>query len=174
MLLRDLFTQYGSDKNTHHSYGPFYEELLADLGVGALLEVGIAGGGSLRAWRDWFPDSTVIVGLDHHANPGPIPGVTQVRADSTNRAQVDAALRDAKFDVIIDDGCHWIPEQKATWENLWHRVRPGGVYVIEDIQAIQEAAPVFVELGAKMIDRRHVKNRQDDVLALWRKPEEAV
>lgn len=167
----DLFTHYGSDKDTEHSYGPVYAELFGAIWVeiGAFLEVGIAQGASLRAWREYFPNAA-IVGLDHHADPGPIPGVEQVRANSTVAAEVNAVLGDRTFDAIVDDGGHWLEEQQPTFENLWPRVRPGGVYVVEDLQS-QEALDWFRAVpGATVHDRRGIKGRGDDVIVVIRKP----
>lgn len=170
-MLGELFTRYGSDKNSAHSYGPFYEELLEPIRekVTSVLEVGIASGASLRAWRDWFPNA-LIVGLDHHADLFAEPRIECVRANSLVREQVDAVLGDRTFDLIVDDGGHWLEEQLPTWENLFHRVRPGGWYVVEDLQS-DGAVEKFRELGAEIFDRRSVQCRGDDILALFRKPE---
>ena len=37
------------------------------------------------------------------------------------------------YDLIIDDGGHTMEQQIATFMQLWPRVKPGGVYVIEDM-----------------------------------------
>lgn len=168
MTLGYLFTKYGSDKDHWHSYGDFYEELFAGRVVTDLLEIGIARGGSLRAWRDYFPNARVV-GIDNAVDPVHDDRIESFRADSTAKEQLDAVLGDRTFDAVIDDGCHWFPEQRATWVNLWPRVRPGGVYVVEDVQNdnwMQE----FRDLGFAVYDRKHVKNRGDDVLAVLWKP----
>lgn len=170
MTLGCLFTKYGSDKDTHHSYGDFYDEILAPYRetATAVLEIGILGGGSLRAWRDWFAAAWVY-GVDHHADLVDEHRVASFRADSTDPGQMAAVAPGVEFDVVVDDGCHWFPEQRATWENLWPRVKPGGVYVVEDVQNdnwIEE----FRNLGFEIHDRRGVKYRADDVLAVMRKP----
>lgn len=172
MDLGELFTKYESDKNTHHSYGPFYEELLTPIRprIHSLLEVGIAWGGSLKAWRDWLP-GTRILGIDNHADPGPIDGVDQLKCDSTDATRMDHELAGRTFDVIVDDGCHWETEQIQTFNNLWPRLNPGGLYIIEDIQNVDASRETFEKLGGEVVDRRHVKGRQDDVLVVFRKPE---
>ena len=38
------------------------------------------------------------------------------------------------FDVIIDDGGHTMVQQITSLEYLWKTVKPGGLYVIEDLQ----------------------------------------
>jgi len=92
-------------------------------------------GGSLRAWRRYLPNAT-IVGIDVQPDclAATEPPHIDVRlADSTDRAQLDAALGDATFDVIIDDGLHTAAANVRTLRNLWHRLAPGGLYVIEDV-----------------------------------------
>ena len=155
--LKALFNMYGTDKGSPHGYDLVYEPLLRDRreSVQHVLEVGIgtlspgapssmAGyaepwyspGGSLRAWRDYFPNA-VIWGLDtqpdtqaDHTFGDRI--VTKL-ADSTDNAQVDAAVAGLSFDLIIDDGLHTFEAQVATLRNLWPRVKPGGYYVVEDM-----------------------------------------
>jgi hypothetical protein len=167
-----LLNKYKSDKCTAHSYGDFYDKLLTPLCDKeiCLLEVGILEGASLRAWSEFLPLATII-GLDNYANPILLPNrCTLARADSTNLEQVNTALGELTFDIVIDDALHWIDNQKKTFENLWMRVKPNGYYIIEDIQCIDEAKPVFDPLGFEFIDLRSKKNRGDDVLAVIRKP----
>lgn len=41
---------------------------------------------------------------------------------------------DGPFDIVIDDGGHTMEQQITSLEHLWRIVRPGGIYVIEDLQ----------------------------------------
>jgi hypothetical protein len=151
--LGTLFNIYGSDKD-RNGYTPMYHSILKHLRDCeiALLEVGIgtmipgapssmvgyslpgyAPGGSLRAWRDYFPKGK-IVGADIQPDTQfSEDRITTVLADSSKMDQLDAALGDQTFDVVIDDGLHWDETQMQTLCNLWHRVRPGGFYITEDI-----------------------------------------
>lgn len=181
-----FFTEFGSDKDagtgrkpgtperpTGHTYGPVYDELLTPRWreITALLEVGVLGGASIRAWRAWLPDRCRVVGIDNNLICGRIPGAELFQADSMSAESVAAALGDSTFDVVIDDGGHALHEQKATFENLWPRVRPGAIWITEDLQGI-EAANWFVERGAEIIDRNHLSGRWDDVLAVIRRSTE--
>ena len=40
---------------------------------------------------------------------------------------------EAGLDMIVDDGGHTMNQQITTFEALWPTIRPGGVYVIEDL-----------------------------------------
>lgn len=153
MDLDELMNRYGSDK-TRNGYAPMYHSILKhirnnpvdllEIGIGTLIPgvassmvgyslPGYTPGGSLRGWRDYFPNGK-IVGIDVQ----PDTQFTEERietflSDSSDKARLDEVLGDRMFDVIIDDGLHYDETQVKTMENLWHRVRPGGYYIIEDI-----------------------------------------
>jgi hypothetical protein len=62
------------------------------------------------------------------------PRIVTKLADSCDLAQINAALGDETFDLIIDDGNHGLDFQRGTLRNLWGRLNAGGLYVVEDIQ----------------------------------------
>lgn len=41
---------------------------------------------------------------------------------------------DGLFDLVVDDGGHTMEQQMISLEHLWPIVKPGGLYVIEDLQ----------------------------------------
>jgi hypothetical protein len=152
LILRDLFDTQGTDKGW---YSDFYEVLLRDRReeLRNLLEIGIGTlapgenatmfgyaadcyrpGGSLRAWRDYFPNAE-IVGLD--CQPDTQFSELRIRTllcDTTDAASAAAALATLpQFDVIIDDGSHAAQDQLATLRNFYPALRPSGLYFIEDI-----------------------------------------
>lgn len=168
----ELLTRLGSDKDTAHSYGDVYQRLFEPIQsrVQMVLEVGIQSGASLYAWARFFPHALVF-GLDISSDLIFAPRITSFRCDSRNADEVAACLRDYKFDIVIDDGGHWLEDQEPTWENLYPRVKPGGLYIVEDLQSV-EAMQFFQEHGAEVLDLRPVKSRGDDILAIFRKGDE--
>lgn len=44
-----------------------------------------------------------------------------------------AVTADRLLDILIDDGGHTMNQQEVSLLQLWQYVRPGGIYVIEDI-----------------------------------------
>jgi hypothetical protein len=58
-------------------------------------------------------------------------GVDQADRDDVRRL-VDASFGSSSLDLVIDDASHLGPQTQASFETLFPRLRPGGVYVIED------------------------------------------
>lgn len=163
--LGSLFNKYGSDKD-RNGYTPFYDSLfktfrdrpvsLLEIGIGTMIPgapssmvgyslPGYAPGGSLRAWRDYFPNGD-INGCDIQQDTQfTEERITTRLANSTSREEVDKVLGDKQFDIIIDDGSHYDEHQVQTLRNLWHRVKPGGFYIIEDIQPWSRMSTEFRE-----------------------------
>jgi len=56
--------------------------------------------------------------------------------DQSDRVEVprlvDAAVKDQALDLVIDDASHLLVQTTATFEMLFPRLRPGGLYIIED------------------------------------------
>jgi hypothetical protein len=146
----------GSDKGRW--YGQLYDLLLEPMrdSVRCLIEVGIGTmiptapssmvdwsgknyrpGGSLRVWRDYLPLAEI-----HGIDPAPDttildePRISTHRFDSRDAAAAEAFLAKLQRqpDVVIDDGLHTREAQIATIENFLPHVRPGGLYIVEDVE----------------------------------------
>lgn len=99
-----------------------------------VIEIGIAGGGSLRMWADFFTKAQ-IVGIDINPN---------CRRFADDRVAVEVGSQaDPDFltgvcdryspTIVIDDGSHQADHIRFTFEHVFPRVAPGGCYVIEDL-----------------------------------------
>ena len=77
---------------------------------------------------------------------------------------------DYKFDYIIDDGSHMEQDQIKTFQMLKPFMKEGGVYIIEDILALDQNAHRFRALhhNCEIVDLRKQKGRFDDVLIIYR------
>ncbi len=53
--------------------------------------------------------------------------------DATQQGFVDSALGETRFDIIIDDGSHHSNDVIASFDILFERLKPGGIYVVEDL-----------------------------------------
>lgn len=100
-----------------------------------ILEIGIADGGSLLMWLDYFPKAT-IHGID--IADGARLENARVRtcvADQAKRDQLKRCLDKfgGQFDLLIDDGGHSMEQQQVSFGFLFPYVLPGGFYSIEDL-----------------------------------------
>lgn len=122
----------GALKPTH--YLEAYEERLSllknrDL---TILEVGVAEGGSLKMWRDYFPNACII-GIDSRdpINLGERINVFKCdQMDSGGMEGIGASF--GPLDLVIDDGAHVAKASFWTFLSLFPHVSTGGLYVIED------------------------------------------
>lgn len=133
-----------------HGYMPIYERFFSPLRgkIIELLEIGVAGGNSIRTWREYFPHA-IIVGVDKVIEDKRDPFLIQ--CDATK--DFDKIKEHGPFDIIIDDGSHWAQEQLDSFAGLWDSVKPGGYYVIEDLFALYDkiwnpSGPTIVDLIA--------------------------
>lgn len=145
-----------------HSYADFYETRFGhcrhaittvfECGLGSFRadlpwNMGAQGrpGASLRVWRDYFPNARIF-GADIDAEAlFQEDRISTHRVDQTSPAAI-AAMWDAipveAFDLIIDDGLHQFDAGVCLFENSFHKLRPGGLYIIEDVGA--EAMTRFI------------------------------
>ena len=130
---------HGTDKASyHHDYLSFYERFFAARRGDAikLLEIGVFNGASLAVWEEYFPNAQ-IVGAD--INPltrrFQRPRVAVEIIDQSNLDDLAyLAAKHGPFDIVIEDGSHLWGHQIASLRALFPFVRPGGLYVVEDLQ----------------------------------------
>ena len=169
--LIEVFSKYNNrtDKLTEHSYLPFYQQKFTEMkdSVSTVVEVGVDRGGSLAAWKEWFGADVRVVGIDIADISVPEKDVEIIKADSTIPGEWIEKI--GNCDIIIDDGNHEGKDQLATWRNLWPMLRPGGLYVIEDVFDDNVITQLKTELPEIHVeDFRHFRDRADDVL-IWAK-----
>jgi hypothetical protein len=177
--LTALAIVYWTDKAGAHRYTPHYERHLRHRRRRPirLLEIGIGGGksptwggSSLRMWRDYFPRGE-IHGVDIEEKRIDEPRITIHRGDqSDDEFMRNLGRQHGPFDVIIDDGSHENAHVRASFAALFHDyLRPGGVYVIEDMATAYDpqygGGPpghpgTSAELVKGLIDEVHVEPRR--------------
>ena len=151
MNLNKLAIKYKSDKYGSHFYTPVYQKYmeskknkkinLFEIGVGGLEpKVGYSGlktgGESLRMWRDFFKKG-MIVGLDIVKKDLKLGKRVKIFHGSQSDPKVlDKIINKyKKFDFIIDDGSHNYKDVKFSFEHIFHSLKNGGYYFIEDTQS---------------------------------------
>lgn len=173
--LQEIYKKYsmndcGGDKGTMHSYIETYEEIFNSKSISdiSILEIGVYEGHSLMMWSEFFENSK-IYGIDINIDKIKFTfptNVTLIHSDINSPTLHKTELFNAEFDYIIDDGSHNLSDQIKSYHLLWPKLKKGGVYIIEDIQNIDQDKQKFLELSnnVKIHDLRHHKNRYDDVL----------
>jgi SAM-dependent methyltransferase len=154
----------GGDKGTIHSYiEKYYEGAFAPYRSLAknILEIGINNGHSLRMWKEYFYNHEEVTGVD--IKKIDLPGFNVIIGDATIPETFSTVNN---LDVIIDDGSHKFKHQIKSFNILFPKLNPGGIYVIEDILDIDSTKEVFLGLHhtVNIYDFRHLKNRPDDVI----------
>ena len=141
--LSEIGTRHGCDKFTVHDYAPIYEMFLAKRRCDnlCLLEIGVGGegydlgGASLKTWYDYFPNAK-IVGIDIYAKSELDNDriITAVCDQADQHALQNLVAELGPFDVVIDDGSHRAADVVTSLFVLFHGLKPGGLYFLEDLQ----------------------------------------
>ncbi|MGL6187867.1 MAG: class I SAM-dependent methyltransferase [Holosporales bacterium] len=100
-----------------------------------VLEIGVQNGGSLQNWKRYFVNG-VIYGIDIDPKVCKVPlgeGIYTYCFNATDPHATQKNLNDLTFDCIIDDGSHFSSDVIASLKIFFKRLKPGGVYVIEDL-----------------------------------------
>jgi len=176
--LNEIYQNYSApdhhgDKGTIHTYIEIYERVLEKYRTNStVLEIGIYNGLSLRMWNDYFIDSK-IYGIDIHMNEF----TNQLINENYNLIIGNACdvsilnnFNDVVFDVIVDDGSHVLSEQIMPFNLFKSKMKSGGIFIIEDVLDIDNTKSLFEGLhdNCEIIDNRHIKNRHDDVMVIYR------
>ena len=113
-----------------------------------VLEVGVYSGGSLEMWRDYFGPQCHVYGFDVEA------ACTAYENEYTGIFIGDQADPDAwrafrkrfpKVDILIDDGGHQLEQQIVTLEEMLPHLRPGGLYLCEDIYGERNGFAAYLQ-----------------------------
>ena len=117
----------------------------------------------MEIWREYFADAAQVIGVDIRDYGIKVDGCKLIYGDATQE-QTFAGLNN--FDVIIDDGSHLTPDQIQTFQILFPRLNKGGIYVIEDVQKLDEERQIYLSLypNVKVVDLRSVNGWYDDVI----------
>jgi SAM-dependent methyltransferase len=113
-----------------------------------IVEIGVLGGGSLQMWHDYFGPETHVYGIDINPDSRKLTrdGVEIFIGDQGDPKFWERFLEgEPTIDVVIDDGGHTARQQAVTIESLLAHVRPGGVYICEDIHGPFQPFHSFVD-----------------------------
>jgi len=125
----------------HHNYTRVYPKYFAPIRHKPLkfLEFGIFKGDSVKMWEWYFPNAELhfVDITDSIVEYRGDPRRTHYHIFSQTDVEklVRLGLDAGPFDIIIDDAGHMSSDMVQTFTNLFPYLRPGGIYVLEDIHA---------------------------------------
>lgn len=129
-----------------------------------VVEIGVFQGGSLQMWKNYFGSAAKIYGID--INPR-VEELREKNIDIVIGSQSDKNfLRKLKnelppIDILIDDGGHKMKQQIFTFQELFSKIKPNGVYVCEDLATSYHLGygggykrrGTFIEFSKNLIDK---------------------
>ena len=149
-----VMTKYGSDKGRSNNYTPVYSALFKrrcdqplrvfELGLGSNnpevpSNMGVFGapGASVRGWREFFSQALVYGADVDRSILFQEERIKTFYCDQLDRASIRELWSHPDLqggvDIIIEDGLHTLEANVAFLEESLDHLRPGGIYVIEDI-----------------------------------------
>jgi Methyltransferase domain len=153
--LRDYFDRHGEGPGVQkwlHYFDVYQRHLGKFVGRSpVVVEIGVFSGGSLPMWRHYFGAGCKVHGID--IDPECMvyqgPDIAIHIGDQADRAMWKR-FREAvpRVDILIDDGGHTAQQQTVTLEEMLPHLRPGGVYICEDVHgAVNRFAEFICALG---------------------------
>lgn len=127
--LAQLAEFYGTDKHLH-KYLDFYQKNLPTH-INKILEIGVGKGESLRMWRAYYPDAKIFAIDSESKKEYEFRNCKTFVANQTNIENIRQHLDlKEKFDVIIDDGGHYMAEQQISLSLLLPHAK---YYIVENL-----------------------------------------
>ena len=141
-LLEKLAYKYGTDKSKDdHNYVDVYATLFHHRQqVHNVTEIGIAAGQSIQMWHEYFPQAQ-IYGFDMFIDPQVQANLNHLSryhsfiGPDCGRPNVGRSIpfKSESMDIIIEDASHQFSLSESILKNFWRYLKPGGFYVIEDV-----------------------------------------
>lgn len=135
MTLRNIFNNLTLRCDKWSEYFNVYEMHLGKFvnNSPVVVEVGVAGGGSLEMWDKYFGKTATLYGIDNIPQIDQVNGATLILGDQSSPIFWDNFLKTINgIDVFVDDGSHINKDQILTFTKVWPHMRDGGVYICED------------------------------------------
>lgn len=142
--LTEIANEFGTDKGTmfreQHAFTEFYYPYLKHLKGKAInvLEIGVENGASLKMWKKFFGPYANIYAID--INPATQQyEETQIKIFMCDQSSRDSLrsfkeeIGDVRFDLIVDDGSHYMNDQIVSLYELYPMLKKDGIYILEDL-----------------------------------------
>ena len=135
-----------------------YEKHFTGLNPKRVLEIGVQGGGSLKIWERMFPNAE-IVGIDI-LEDGKKYESGNIKVFIGDQHDVKFLETLGNFDIIIDDGGHYMRQQQVSLKTLMLQLSDNGIYVIEDLhtsywEQFQDIQHTTIDEIKELVDDLH-------------------
>jgi cephalosporin hydroxylase len=151
------------NKNAHyfHVYEKHFSKHVN--AASTFLEIGTGHGGSAQMWKRYFGPLARIVSIDISAKCKRYEDeqVAIRIGDQTDTQFLQSVLDEfGAFDMVLDDGSHMMKDVRATFDFLYGKIAPNGVYMIEDLHTAYwpefgggfRAPDSFIEFSKDRVD----------------------
>jgi len=140
-----------------------------------VMEIGVWRGGSLKMWKDYFGENAEIIGIDINPNCK-VFEEDRIRIYIGDQSNVnflqDVIKQEGEFDIIIDDGGHFMHQQIISFKELYWSIKNGGVYLCEDLHTNYwknygggyKNPNTFIEYTKNLIDELNAFFSQEEAL----------
>lgn len=101
-----------------------------------MMEIGVAEGGSLQMWKNYFGSKAVIIGVDVDSKCKEYEEEQiYVEIGSQEEPEFWNYIKNKypKIDILLDDGGHTMRQQIITYEEMFSHIQNGGIYICEDL-----------------------------------------
>lgn len=174
-MLKELFEQHkGRLIHKWDHYFEIYERYFSlyrntELNM---LEIGISHGGSLQLWRKYFGEKANLYAVDIN------PECRQFEDEKTKifiGSQEDTLFLTQliknlpPLDIILDDGGHTMNQQIVSFQQLFPKIKDGGVYIVEDTHTSYwhtfhggfRKKGTFIEYAKRLVEDMHAWHVDD-------------
>ena len=134
--LTEIGIKYDTDKASFHNFTSFYEKHFSKMRDEKMniLELGILDGKSLLTLEEYFPNATIYaIDINKESVKDYGPRIHTYLCSQDDESKLHELFSDIDFDIIIDDGSHMTLHQLKSLSFLFKKVKPGGLYVCEDL-----------------------------------------
>ncbi len=112
-----------------------------------IVEIGVYSGGSLDMWREYFGADCELYGvdIDKSCMKHEKQNVKINIANQSDRAFWRKFREEVgEVDIVIDDGGHRPRQQRPTFEEILGAIKPGGIYLCEDIHGLRNPFAAYL------------------------------
>lgn len=166
LTLDELAEKYGTDKGLgDHCYTPRYSMYLEQYRDEEfnLLEIGVYNGASIKMWKEYFPKATIVaLDIDPECKQYEEDRITIHIGDQTDVSFLNKIVdQHGHFEIVLDDGGHSYKQQIVSFETLFPKLTPGGLYFLEDMHTSYRPTSIWDDYYVTGVD--YFKNIVDKV-----------